>query len=233
MISDGETPAPGKRKKSGGAQPPKGPQNPPALTVLPGGKSTAKNQPGAAPFLASKSHFGPGNPIPLAVRMTVRALYVVQGLKPAQIGPMVHLSATQVQNLVRTSGWSKLRAEKSAQKESKAIALQDARADVDVQRVVDATAMLSEDLSLRSLNLCSELVDKKDAKGLQMASGAARNFVQIARMSRGLDARTNGNGGGGVNQLNVNLFVVQGETPESMARAAAIPCEAKPVSPSQ
>jgi predicted nucleic acid-binding protein len=151
--------------------------------------------------------FHPGFRIPEAVRLTVRSLYVLQGLSPSAIGPMVHLTAQQVTNLVAREKWTAKRASKQNSREQKAIALQDARANDDVQRVVEAVAVRSEELSVRSLDFCSELLDDKDAKGLQMASGAAANFVKISRMSRGLDVR----GAPGDSNGSVNVFLVAGE----------------------
>lgn len=228
MISDGDSP-PEIPAPSG--QPPKG--NPNAQDKA---KSPGKSTPSAPGPSLPLVKFSAGNTIPMAVKLTVRSLYVLQGLKPAQIAPMCGLAPQQVANLARREGWTALRNGKKEAKEQKSIALQDARASEDVARVVEAVAIRSEELSVRTLDRCSEILKsggEDSDKKLQMASGAARNFVQIARMSRGLDARTNPNGNGGFNQLNVNLFVVQGETPESMAKAAAIPCEAKPVLPSQ
>ena len=96
-----------------------------------------------------------------------------------------------------------------------------ARADAQIERVVEATAILSEDLQLRSLNFCSELLNEKDAKGLQMASGAARNFVQISRLCRRLDTQPGGNFQNGSGPQTTLVFV--GDMPRA-ARA-----EPKPV----
>ncbi len=132
--------------------------------------------------------FSPGNRIPESIRLTVRSLYVVQGVQVAQIANTLGLKPQQVRNLVVREGWTKLRDKKGPRKQELEAKLL-ARAQDDINRVVEATAILSEDLSLRSLNLCGEYLDAKDAKSLQMASGAARNLVQIARMSRGMDQR--------------------------------------------
>src|SRR4029079_15843931 len=81
-----------------------------------------------------------------------------------------------------------------------------------------------------------------DAKNLQMASGAAKNFVQIARMSRGMDQRTNGQGNSGSGDAPQTLLFVGmlQEAPKKSERqaeavnvsATEIPANAAPESPS-
>ena len=167
----------------------------------------------------AKAQFHRGFTIPESIRLTVRSLYVLQGRGPAEIGPMVNLTPQQVKNLVGREGWTRLR-EKKLKARSEAIeARMDERAKADVERVVEAVAVRSEELSIRSLDLSSEFLDAKDAKSLQMASGAAMNFVKIARMSRGLDQRQGERNGSG-DQLNVSVFLVRGETVESAVKRA-------------
>ncbi len=151
-------------------------------------------------MVAETTKFSPGNRIPEAIRLTVRSLYVVQGLQSAQIAKTLGLKPQQVRNLCVREGWSALRAKKGPRKQQLEAKLL-ARAQDDQNRVVEATAILSEDLQLRSLNLCGEYLDAKDAKSLQMASGAARNFVQISTMLRNpaqrgaIPGQSGGNGG--------------------------------------
>lgn len=185
--------------------------------------------PASAPRAKSLPQFGPGNPVPLAVKMAVRSFYLIQGLKPAQIGPMVGLSSQQISALARREGWSTGRKGKPGRSEQKAVELQDSRAGVEVEKIHEAIAMRGEELAVGTLELAAERLRSKDDKGLQMVSGAALNFTKIARMSRGLDARGVNSGGSGA-VLAVNLFLVRGETPETMKQAAAIPVEAKAVS---
>ena len=166
---------------------------------------------------------------PESTRLSIRSLYVVHGRQPKDIALALNLKAQQVSNIIHREGWTALRPKKPTQRQEKLeIAIRE-REQADVARVVEATALLSEDLSLRSLNYCSELLDAKDPKGLQMASGAARNFVQIARMSRGLDSKRD-TGADQSAQLNVNLFLVRGETLEQpIKRAEAVDVVAKAV----
>jgi hypothetical protein len=147
--------------------------------------------------------------IPEHIRLAVRSMYVIHARPPSEIARSLALTAPQVSNMIAREGWARLRAKKQNEREQKAVAIQDTRADHDVARVVETTAVLSEELGIRSLNFSSELLDAKDPKGLQMASGAALNFVKIARMSRGLDARAGGNER---SDVNVNLYIVRGET---------------------
>jgi len=166
-----------------------------------------------------KPAFGPGSPIPISTKLTVRSFYLLQGLKPSQIAPMVGLSAQQVANLAIREGWSKQRTAKKAEKESRALERQDARAEAEIDQIQRAIATRTEELSVKTLDHCAEILKSPagSEKELQMASGAAMNFVKIARMSRGLDQRQSERNGAG-DQLSVNLFVVRGEPVESAAK---------------
>ena len=192
---------------------------------IPPAPKPKKNAPGAESALASSPALnfakGRGNRIPESLRLAIRSFYVVQGLGPAEIAPMVRMAPLQVRNLIAREKWAPLRAAKQKVRESKMIQLQDARASEDVARIVEAVAIRSEELSVRSLDFCGELLDAKDAKGLQMASGAARNFVQISRLSRGLDRGDASGGAGG--KPSVSVFVVTGERLERPMRQADLP----------
>lgn len=181
-------------------------------------------------MVAETTKFSPGNRIPEAIRLTVRSLYVVQGLQSAQIAKTLGLKPQQVRNLCVREGWSALRAKKGPRKQQLEAKLL-ARAQDDQNRVVEATAILSEDLQLRSLNLCGEYLDAKDAKSLQMASGAARNFVQISTMlrnpaQRGAIAAQGGNG-------TTLIFVgaLERTTPKEVKPADAVEVSATPALP--
>jgi hypothetical protein len=147
--------------------------------------------------------------IPEHVRLAVRSMYVVHGKPPSEIARTLGMSPGQLSSLIQREKWTVLRSQKQSERSAKAIALQDARSNDDIARVVETTAVLSEELSIRSLNLSSELLDAKDPKGLQMASGAALNFVKIARLSRRLDGNQGPQEGS-----TVNLWIVRGETVE-------------------
>ena len=170
-----------------------------------------------------KPGFSPGSQIPLAIKLTVRSFYVVQGLGPAAIGPLVGLSAQQVTNMVAREGWRAQRGDKRTSKEGDAKKeierLQSEHASEQNQRIHEAIAIRTEELSVKTLDHCAEILKAPSGseKELQMASGAAMNFVKIARMSRGLDQRQSERNGAG-DQLSVNLFVVRGETVESAVK---------------
>jgi hypothetical protein len=173
-----------------------------------------------------KPSFGPGSPIPISTKLSVRSFYLLQGLKPSQIAPMVGLSAQQVANLAIREGWSKERTKRKAEKESKALERQDARAGEEIERIHQAIAIRGEELSVKTLDHCADLLSESviDAKNLQMASGAARNFVQIARMSRGLDRTASGSQsqpqGNSVNLIFVGAL--ERATPKELKQADAV-----------
>lgn len=179
--------------------------------------------------------FSPGNPVPLAVKLAVRSFYVLQGLKPSQIGPMVGLSAKQVYNLSRREGWSTERVANRSKISEKVKERQDARAADEIAFTHKAIAIRSEELSVKSLDHCAEILGRTmedgitpaiDSKSLQMATGAARNLVQIARMSRGLDARRSESAGND-GAPSVNVFLVRGETLERPMLRAEVVVEAE------
>lgn len=117
-------------------------------------------------------------------RATIRRLYIVAGQSPAQIAFALSLKPQQVRNLVSREGWLSLKSGKDKTRKKLLDEKVLAHAQADQNRVVEASAILAEDLQLSSLNLCAEYVSAKDPKSLQMASGAARNFVQISTMLR-------------------------------------------------
>jgi hypothetical protein len=160
--------------------------------------------------------FGPGNPIPLPVKLTIRSMYVLQGLQPAQIAPLIHLTPLQVANMVRREGWSKLRGEKRVQKEQSAISRQDARADEEISRIHEAAAIRSEECMVKTADHCAEILNRTmedgvtpaiDSKSLQMASGSLRNFVMAARTLRGMDQRNGGASQDGAGNTTNLIFV--------------------------
>lgn len=140
-------------------------------------------------------------------RATIRRLYIVAGQSPAQIAFALSLKPQQVRNLVSREGWLSLKSGKDKTRKKQLDEKVLARAQEDQNRVVEASAILAEDLQLSSLNLCAEYVSAKDPKSLQMASGAARNFVQISTMLRNPAQRgaIAGQPGGGAS---VNLIFV-------------------------
>ncbi len=136
------------------------------------------------PLPPAKPRLSTGNRFSEVTRATIRRLYIVAGHNPAQIAIALSLKPQQVRNLVAKEGWARLKAGKADSRKQQINDKLLARAQDDQNRVVEASAILAEDLQLSSLNLCAEYVSAKDPKSLQMASGAARNFVQISTMLR-------------------------------------------------
>ncbi len=143
----------------------------------------AETQPPAV-LPAKPPRMSTGNRFSEVTRATIRRLYIVAGHNPAQIAIALSLKPQQVRNLVAKEGWARLKAGKADSRKQQINDKLLARAQEDQNRVVEASAILAEDLQLSSLNLCAEYVTAKDPKSLQMASGAARNFVQISTMLR-------------------------------------------------
>lgn len=132
-----------------------------------------------------KAKFRPTFPLPL--KLKIRSLYVIQQESPAAIGEKVGLTRQQVQNLITRERWvvTKRRAKESFQ------AKQDARTKAEVDEVIEAVAVQTEDLSLRVLDKASRAMDREDkeaCRDLQALSQTAKNFVGMARQARGLDA---------------------------------------------
>ncbi len=181
-----------------------------------------------------KPEFHPGNPIPLSTRLAVRSFYLIQGLKPVQIAPLVGLSAPQVSQLAIREGWSKQRRPKAKERLLKAQNKQDAHAEEQISQIHEAIAIRTEELAVKTADRCADILSRTmedgvtpaiDDKALQMSSGALRNFVQVARMSRGMDSRGPANAaqpqGGGATLIFVG------------ALERTTPKELKPVEPAQ
>jgi len=165
-----------------------------------------------SPPPAKKPVYGPANPIPLAVCLAVRSFYVIQGLKPSQIAPMVGLSPAQITQLAIRKGWSSERVAKRKERSRKAEQAQDTRAKAEVSQIHEAIAMRTEELAVKTADRCADILGNVagiDDKALQMSSGALRNFVQVARMSRGMDSRgpQNSPGGNGAQAGATLIFV--------------------------
>lgn len=142
---------------------------------------------------ASKPRLSPGSgravDIPVLTVARVRNLYLGHCIGAKEIADQTGLTADQVRNLVQRRGWTKLRAKKKAEIESKAIA----RADASVEEIVQAVAMESEALALGTLQTSHGVLadvgkDPDAPRNLQALSQAAKNFVGLFRQARNLDA---------------------------------------------
>ena len=145
----------------------------------------------AEAMTAPRRHHTKPHSIPFATRATVRSLYVVHCKSPAEIASAIGLTGLQVRTLIARQGWTKDRdalLAKRDSKENESVARQ-------IEQVNEVIAIRSEELTVRSLDLCAEALDCKDAKQLQMASSAARNLDQVRRSARNLDRGEQGKSG--------------------------------------
>lgn len=131
----------------------------------------------------------------------VRTRYLVHGDCPAAISKDYKIPLGPIHNLVSRRGWASMRAELWAKRTAET----EAAMKSDVDRVMQTIAFDAEELSSASADMARTAVKSKDAKALSMTSSAMRNFVDIARRTRGLDQQQAGLIGG-----NVNFFVLQG-----------------------
>jgi hypothetical protein len=166
--------------------------------------------------------------LPLSVELAAKRLYVVGCQGPGVIADALGLTPRQVGALAHRRGWTQLREkrrEKAIAKADRQIEADQAN-EVDTQRIQDATAILAEDLTIRTLETCSERLDEKNDKGVSMLSTAARNFHEITRKARNLDRRESTETGG----MTLNLFVARSNqraernvTPDTRVAADPIP----------
>jgi hypothetical protein len=149
-----------------------------------------------------KLDFGRGAMTP-DQKIQARTLYLVGNLGPKEISKKLGVPFRSVELLVSRAGWSKLRNANWAKAEAAIVA----KVEADVAEVTQRIAVESEELTVGSLRVLRASIDAGNAKDMQMASGAARNLVDIARKCRGLDNnrldQAAGNG-----SANVNLFFI-------------------------
>ncbi len=146
----------------------------------------------------------------LAIRLQVRSMYVQNGHAPSTIANALSLDLRKVTNLIYREGWTDDRGAVVRKAEKVSVA----RTQAAVNEVVEAVAQRTEELSVRTLDLCDEVLTKKDAKSLQMASGAAMNFVKMARLCRELDKPAEQSG----SDRHVNIFVMRCDSPVTSER---------------
>jgi len=143
-------------------------------------------------------------PFTLSQRLQIRSLYLGAQKAPRQIAAEMGLKTALVQNVVSKAGWAKERAETV----KKTLEKQDARAARNVNAIIEHVARKTEELSVRTLDFCDDALVARDAKTLQAASNAARNFVTLFRQARELDRP--GLPGEGIVPLNV--FVLRADS---------------------
>jgi hypothetical protein len=128
----------------------------------------------------------PALPIPIATRTKARNLYLLQQLPAQEIADACGLRRQQVYDLASNEGWTK----KRKQMLLRATESSDARADRMTQEVQEALACDTEELSFGTVDKCKKTLlrdDRDAARDLQAYSQSLKNFVGVARQTRGLD----------------------------------------------
>lgn len=134
----------------------------------------------------------PRRKVDMVTRMKIRSLYLYNGLDPKEIAEQTQIPVAAIHKLVGNAGWSAQRSRLKREIQAKA----DARSAAEVEGIVEAVAIKSEEMGLRSLDEAGDILDAKVrsdfwAKDLQSVSQAAKNFIGLARQARGLDTSEN------------------------------------------
>ncbi len=168
-------------------------------------------------------------------KLRIRTLYLSHNLGPKEISDQLKCDYRATRAIISTAGWAKLRGKRweKAEAEVNNVVEKDL-AEVSQQIIVNSEELTHGSLELLRQSLAPDspemaalplekrlkfMADR--AKTAQMASGAARNLVDIARRCRGLDNKVEQSTG---TITNVNLFMIKGTdrqeknvTPSSIA----------------
>ncbi len=153
--------------------------------------------------------------IPLLTRLKARSLYITQQLGITAIADQTGLTVSQVRGLVAREGWVNVKKRARNVAEAKSLA----RTQANIEEVVEAVAIDTEELALGTLGAAKDVLRDKSgdfwAKDLQSLSQAAKNFVGLARQARGLanDADTS-NGKANTSVIFVSLERVTKSEPK-------------------
>ncbi len=133
--------------------------------------------------------------VSLIQRSKARTLYIVEQLSYREISEQTGIPPRVLQNMAYRENWTNAKKSTLKSVEEKSLA----RIKEQVDEVVSAVALQTEELSLGTLAKARVTLDREDvnaARDLQAYSQAAKNFVGIARQARGLDSelRTDRNG---------------------------------------
>jgi len=134
-----------------------------------------------------------GYGIPLSTRIKAKNLYVGQHAQASVVSAATGLSVKQVYWLADREGWTKLRAE-TKRKIAENV---NARAQADIDELVEEVANETAELSLGTLAKAKKTLERDDefaAKDLQAYSVAAKNFVGLYRQAKQLDAAQSSEG---------------------------------------
>ena len=161
---------------------------PSATIERPSGATTARSLAPGQGFLSPEQ------------KIQARTLYLVHNLGPKEISQKLNANYKSVCDLIVTRGWAKLRNKNWQKAEAEILAI----VDKDVADVSQRLAIESEELTFGSLRVLRNSIATGNAKDMQMASGAARNLVDIARKCRNLDNKLDQPTG---SSTNLNMFV--------------------------
>lgn len=175
-------------------------------------------------------------PWPIEHELTVRRLYVVDGMGASDIaasfGASVGRDVKSIRNLIDSRRWSPEKRAKQAAVRSNAQAEINARVPAEVERIVTATAVLAEEASLGALKRAHAETTGKGrgaAKNFRAWAAGARDLVSVARVSRGLDARMTVRADEiGQSAVAINFFVGGGlssDSPKAPGTATARDCK--------
>jgi DNA-binding CsgD family transcriptional regulator len=145
-------------------------------------------------FSAGAGHLTPKQ------KIEIRTLYLVHNLGATEIAKRLGCNLKATSNLITHAGWTKIRSKNWLKAEADVSAI----VENDVAQVSQQIAVESEELTLGSLNILRRSIAEGNAKDMQMASGAARNLVDIFRKCRGMDNKATEPTG---SSTNVNMFV--------------------------
>jgi hypothetical protein len=144
-------------------------------------------------------------PIPLAVRLKAKNLYLVQCLEPALIALQTGLTRQQIWQLASREKWVEIRREKVAA----AKADLDQRASLPLDEVTDAIVRECDQHSLTALDRTGKSLSSRSkfaARDAQAFSGTLRNLVQVSRACRGLE---NARGLDPASSISMNFFLAR------------------------
>jgi hypothetical protein len=137
---------------------------------------------------------------PPATIAKARALYIGKGLSITDVADKLKIPSGTVGRWCTKGGWTVEREKRAEKLEQVALA----RADDSNAAFMQSVATQTEDLTEDSFQIARNAIDDGDAKSLQMASGAIRNFVDVYRTATGMNEK---NAGASVNigQFFVNV----------------------------
>ncbi len=144
----------------------------------------------------------------LVQELAVQTMYLTDGMSPKHIASALQVSPQRVSNLVFQRGWSKERAKKAGKLEAKARAGEAEH----IQRVVKAQAAVAEAGSIAGLKRALQATESDSefaARDFRSWAGGARDLVNVARLSRGLDQQSGSIGSS--TTLNLTQLVIRGE----------------------